>query len=387
MFREVTSSRLIIFNSARIRYRKAQLQAKRNADLAEEQERAEHIRALQAAAEALAKEREVVAEESQDHRSPTEMRTALFASRRPASRNTKQTQDDMVLNASSDLTSSLRRTHALLTDEVSRSRFAHETLEQSNAALTELNERYGALDDLLAKSRGLLGTLVRSQKSDTWYLQTTLYMLAATIAWLVFRRLFYGPLWWFVYLPFKVWYSMSWWVMSSIWGVAMTTKNNTIVLGTQEPLRVMPSASNRAPTFSKRAEQAYMPVGAGGAGAKQGLSSMASSIQSDTPMSDMVSKMVEASKAMADATPSIVGEMEAQMTAGSEAIVASDDQAPQGQQRQGDTGAAEAQPVAGVRRGDGEVLPERDEATQPRNPKKRMMEVPPELPMEHRDEL
>jgi len=319
------------------------------------------------------------------------MRTALFASRRPASRSAKQTQDDMVLNASSDLTSSLRRTHALLTDEVSRSRFAHETLEQSNAALTELNERYGALDDLLAKSRGLLGTLVRSQKSDTWYLQTTLYMLAATIAWLVFRRLFYGPLWWFVYLPFKLWYSMSWWVMSSIWGVAMTSKNNTIVLGTQEPLRVMPSASNRAPTYSKRGDQAYMPVGAGGAGAKQGLSSissMASSIQSDTPMSDMVSKMVEASKAMAEATSNVVREVEAQMTAGSGPVEASDQQAQQGQQGQQNAAANQAhQPAAGVRRGDGQVLPERDEATQPRNPKKRMMEVPPEPPMEQRDEL
>jgi len=381
-------SGLIVSHSARIRYRKAQLQAKRNADLAEEQERAEHIRALQAAAEALAKEREVIADVPQDHRSPTEMRTALFASRRPASRNSKQTQHDMVLNASSDLTSSLRRTHALLTDEVSRSRFAHETLEQSNAALTELNERYGALDDLLAKSRGLLGTLVRSQKSDTWYLQTTLYMLAGTIAWLVFRRLFYGPLWWFVYLPFKLWYSMSWWIMSSIWGVAMTSKNNTIVLGTQESLRVMPSASNRSPTFSKRGEQAYMPVGAGGAGAKQVSSSMASSIQSDTPMSDMVSKMVEASKAMADATASVVEEMGAQMTAGGHAEGASNEQAQQGQQEQQNAAADQAHQLeAGVRRGDGQVLPERDEAMQPRNPKKRMMEVPPEPPMEQRDEL
>ena len=330
----------------------------------------------------------MIPEEPQDHRSPAEMRTALFASRRPASRNTKQTQDDMVLNASSDLTSSLRRTHALLTDEVSRSRFAHETLEQSNAALTELNERYGALDDLLAKSRGLLGTLVRSQKSDTWYLQTTLYMLAATIAWLVFRRLFYGPLWWFVYLPFKLWYSMSWWVMSSIWGVAMTSKNNTIVLGTQESLRVMPSASNRAPAYSRRGEQAYMPVGAGGAGAKQGLSSMVSSIQSDIPMSNMVSRMIEASKAMADATSSVAEEVEAQMTAGSDAPGGSDQQAQQGQQGQQHAPADQArQPVADVRRGDGQVLPERDEATQPRNPKKRMMEVPPEPPMEQRDEL
>ena len=168
----------------------------------------------------------------------------------------------------------------------------------------------------------------------------------------------------------------------------MTSKNNTIVLGTQESLRVMPSASNRSPTFSKRGEQAYMPVGAGGAGAKQVSSSMASSIQSDTPMSDMVSKMVEASKAMADATASVVEEMGAQMTAGGHAEGASNEQAQQGQQEQQNAAADQAHQLeAGVRRGDGQVLPERDEAMQPRNPKKRMMEVPPEPPMEQRDEL
>ncbi|OAQ98197.1 hypothetical protein LLEC1_02302 [Akanthomyces lecanii] len=57
---------------------------------------------------------------------------------------------------------------------------------------------------MLGKSRELLGTLLRSQKSDTWYLQTAFYMLAVTGAWLVFRRLLYGPVWWLVLFPLRI---------------------------------------------------------------------------------------------------------------------------------------------------------------------------------------
>lgn len=68
------------------------------------------------------------------------------------------------------------------------------------------------LDTMLSSSKNLLGTLLRSQKSDTWYLETAFYVLAATIAWLLWRRLLYGPTWWLVWLPlkmvFKAWVSV-----------------------------------------------------------------------------------------------------------------------------------------------------------------------------------
>jgi len=72
--------------------------------------------------------------------------------------------------------------------ELSRSRFAQETLEQSTAALADLGEHYTNLNTLLANSRSLLTSLVKSQKSDTWYLETAFYILVTTIIWLVFRR-------------------------------------------------------------------------------------------------------------------------------------------------------------------------------------------------------
>lgn len=40
----------------------------------------------------------------------------------------KLTQDDLILNASNDVTAALRRTHDLMQVELSRSQFAQETL-------------------------------------------------------------------------------------------------------------------------------------------------------------------------------------------------------------------------------------------------------------------
>lgn len=75
--------------------------------------------------------------------------------------------------------------------------------EQSTAAISSLSESYTSLDTLLASSRSLANSLLRSQKSDTWYLETAFWILIATISWLVFRRIFYGPLWWLVWLPLQ----------------------------------------------------------------------------------------------------------------------------------------------------------------------------------------
>jgi protein transport protein SEC20 len=88
--------------------------------------------------------------------------------------------------------------------ELSRSRFAQETLEQSTAALADLGEKYSDLNTLLANSKNLVSTLLKSTKSDTWYLETTFYILITTVLWLVFRRWLYGPLTWFLIWPLKL---------------------------------------------------------------------------------------------------------------------------------------------------------------------------------------
>lgn len=89
-----------MLTSCRIRKetRTAQLQAKRNADLAER------------------KERELLFSRPQSP--PTNQQQS----------SDKFTQGDVVRNASSDVTAALRRTHNLMRTELSRSQFAHETL-------------------------------------------------------------------------------------------------------------------------------------------------------------------------------------------------------------------------------------------------------------------
>lgn len=109
-----------------------------------------------------------------------------------------------MLGASSDVTESMRRTHDLMAAELSKSDFAHGALRESTAALSQLSENYSSLDAMLSSSRALLGTLLKSQKTDTWYLQSAFYLLVATLGWLVFRRLLWGPAWWLVWLPLKL---------------------------------------------------------------------------------------------------------------------------------------------------------------------------------------
>lgn len=136
---------------------------------------------------------------------PSSGRSTPNSMERPIARQKSEvSKEDKTVNAASDVTLALRRTHEMMAGELEKSQFANETLKQSTEALAQLNETYSTLDSLLSSSRNLLGTLLRSQKSDTWYLETAFYVLVCTIAWLVFRRLLYGPLWWLVYAPLKL---------------------------------------------------------------------------------------------------------------------------------------------------------------------------------------
>jgi protein transport protein SEC20 len=111
---------------------------------------------------------------------------------------------DPLVAASSDLTVSLRRAHQAVTEELSRSIAVHEALHESTLKMKALGSNYSHMDDMLRSSRDLVGVLLKSTKTDTWYLQTTFYMLLATLLWLVFRRFMYGPLWWLVWLPVRL---------------------------------------------------------------------------------------------------------------------------------------------------------------------------------------
>ncbi|CRG88271.1 hypothetical protein PISL3812_05300 [Talaromyces islandicus] len=237
-------------------FRSAQLQANRNAETARR------------------KERELLftrSKDDKDRQVPSE----------------KFTQNDLVTNASSDVTAALRRTHELMQAELSRSQFAQETLEQSTAALSSLSESYSSLDTVLSSSRALVNSLLRSQKSDTWYLETAFYILIGTITWLVFRRILYGPMWWLAWMPVRTIYRL----FASALGVAgvsgAVTTTSAIVSGTQAS--VVPTGTAAA-TVTLEGEDAPIMENPGSRRDKEGQ---------DESMVEQIGKMAEPDSASA----------------------------------------------------------------------------------------
>jgi protein transport protein SEC20 len=155
----------------------------------------------------------------------------------------------------------------MMASELSRSQFAHDTLKESTAALAQLGETYSALDTMLSSSRNLLGTLLRSQKSDTWYLETAFYVLSFTIGWLVFRRFLYGPLWWFVWFPVRIFFRSLIGVLTGIGliggGAGSTAVSVSSVIGGQTVVHNSATRASR-PTMLPRAPS--VNVGGGGKG-------------------------------------------------------------------------------------------------------------------------
>ena len=229
--------------SARNQFHKAQLSAQRSA-----RRRVEAGRAKQ--------EREQLLGDAPD-----------TAGAHRARRREKLSTSELAVSASGDVTAALRRTHQLMQSELQRSRFAHETLQRSTAALTQLNESYSTLDSLLVSSKSLVSTLVSSQKSDSWYLETTAKILLGTLVWIIFRRIAYGPIWWFLYLPlkwaFRILLALSQSVLSYV-GVSAGAKQTPL-----RSLKVQPSATGRGYTRNPGMPAASVRVGSGGEGARR----------------------------------------------------------------------------------------------------------------------
>jgi protein transport protein SEC20 len=127
--------------------------------------------------------------------------------------------------------------------ELERSRFAQETLERGTAQLKQLDEQYTNLDTILASSRSLLRTLVTSQKSDTWYLETAFWILVCTCGWLFFRRILYGPLWLFILWPLKLGFRLLLLILSAIGltGASSQVASSSSLNGIQASLGSIPS--------------------------------------------------------------------------------------------------------------------------------------------------
>ena len=219
----------------------------------------------------------------------------------------KLSQEELLVNASSDVTAALRRTHNLMTAELQRSRFAQETLENSTKDLAALSESYNNLDTLLSSSRSLVSSLIYSQKSDTWYLESAFYILGATIAWLVFRRLIYGPGWWLLYLPTKWILRLTLLPLQILVGILSSAgaKNQSSALSQSSAsistsLAQIPTGTGKIPRRPPGQPAPSIMVGAGGHGAKMPVHEQqarpSQSTQEDKDLSEKIGRMAEQSQ-------------------------------------------------------------------------------------------
>ena len=253
-----------------------------------------------------------------------------------------------------------------MTSELERSRFAQETLENSTRDLATLSESYSNLDSLLSSSRSLASSLIYSQKSDTWYLETAFYLLVSTIAWLIFRRLLYGPGWWLLYLPTKLVWRLGLSVLQLLIGTASAAagsigaKNQSKALSQSSvsistSLAQIPTCTGKIPKRQPGQIPPTIKVGAGGYGAKmQHPRPSSTNSQEEIPLSEEVGQMSE--------------EM----------------------QREGEVALEKEEEKAREREEDqGTVLKERTDEDGPPNPKKRMWEEPIGQPQgqQSKDEL
>ena len=151
-----------------------------------------------------------------------------------------------------------------------------------------------------------MSSLIHSQKSDTWYLESAFYILAATIGWLVFRRLIYGPGWWLLYLPTKWLWRLSLFAVqlfvASLSAVAGTVgaKNQSRALSQAsesiaKSLAQKPTGTGKIPTFRLNSPAPSVNVGAGGQGAKMQQPQQPSQ-EEDKSLSDQVGELAEQSE-------------------------------------------------------------------------------------------
>ncbi|EXJ74098.1 uncharacterized protein A1O5_02392 [Cladophialophora psammophila CBS 110553] len=248
--------------SARASFRKAQLQAKRNADAEKRKER-----------------EQLFADRKQDGKQQ--------ARGRPT--HEKLTQDELALRAAEDVTIALRRVHNQLEGELSVSQFAQQTLEESQQALDSLTQSYAGTTDLLKASRGFVGQLVRSNKSDTWFLKSSFYILAATICWLFYRRILYGPLMLFIWWPLR----MMWWVtLTSLGAVGLGGRSDITASPAPVPSLTVsvPGMNARGmPTHSSNIHFKSMALPAKGGGGR----GPPPQIPQESPPEDATDSMIE----------------------------------------------------------------------------------------------
>lgn len=118
--------------------------------------------------------------------------TTTLRNRRPPPINSQN--DTSLLTAANDVTLALKRTHALLEQELEKSTLSLETLDHSSQTLRQLEHQYSTFDVLLRGSKRLIIELERADKWDRWMIYGGLAVFGLTCLWIVYKRILRGPL-------------------------------------------------------------------------------------------------------------------------------------------------------------------------------------------------
>ena len=115
-------------------------------------------------------------------------RNLLFDGRKGTSRRAEYS-NNAVLQASSDVTAELRRTHEMMSNELSKSSLSQELLQQSSQTLETLHEEYSAFQSILAGSKRLLKELETADRADRLWIWASLSFFLTVVAWILYRRI------------------------------------------------------------------------------------------------------------------------------------------------------------------------------------------------------
>lgn len=118
-------------------------------------------------------------------------RQLLFEGRKETK---EKASEKTVLKKSSDITSGLKRVHAMAQGNVLRGEMHLESLEQSSQDMQQLQQKYTSFDVLLAGSKKLVQHLEQADRQDRIFMMLSLGFLGLVVSWILYRRVLKLPL-------------------------------------------------------------------------------------------------------------------------------------------------------------------------------------------------
>ncbi|KAK9471453.1 Sec20-domain-containing protein [Dipodascopsis tothii] len=128
----------------------------------------------------------------------------------------RKSHEDRVLATAEDATFTLRRSHQLLDAEVAKSELSISLLDDTTTTLRTLTQEYGVFDTTVLASRKIIDVLSRADKQDRIMMIASLSFLVTVVAWILWKRVFRGPVGLIVWGLVKSWRVFAWG-----WGVGV----------------------------------------------------------------------------------------------------------------------------------------------------------------------